>query len=97
VREKDLVMFVTARNKVKRKFLKQNKVNFFFFRFKAKNLKRKIRSKTKQKQAKKLVLDFRLSKQKQSETNPVSLRFASKRKNFLSETGAPYLLELSLR
>jgi hypothetical protein len=44
VREKDLVMFVTARNKVKRKFLKQNKVNFFFFslqseKFEAKNSK----------------------------------------------------------
>jgi hypothetical protein len=51
--------------------------------------KRKIRSETKRKQAKKLVLDFRLSKRKQSETDPVSLRFASKRKKFLSETGAP--------
>jgi hypothetical protein len=27
---------------------------------------------------------------KQSETDPVSLRFASKRKKILSETGAPY-------
>jgi hypothetical protein len=29
---------------------------------------------------------------KLSETDPVSLLFASKRKKYLSETGAPYLL-----
>jgi hypothetical protein len=39
--------------------------------------------------AKKLGFYFRLSKRKQSETDPVSLRFASKRKQILSETGAP--------
>jgi hypothetical protein len=44
--------------------------------------KRKIRSETMRKQSKKLVLDFRLSKRKQSDTDLVSLRFASKRKNF---------------
>jgi hypothetical protein len=32
-----------------------------------------------------------LSMRKQSETDPVSLNFASKRKNILCETGAPYL------
>jgi hypothetical protein len=59
----------------------------FFFLFAS---KRKIRSETKRKQAKKLCFYFRLSKRKQSETDPVSLRFASKRKKILSETGAPY-------
>jgi hypothetical protein len=42
-------------------------------------------------EAKKLVLCFRLSMRYQSETDPVSLNFASKRKNVLCETGAPYL------
>jgi hypothetical protein len=46
--------------------------------------------KLKRNEAKKLVLCFRLSMQKQSETDPVSLNFASKRKNILCETGAPY-------
>jgi hypothetical protein len=41
------------------------------FRFKA---KRKIGSETKQKQAKKLIVGFRLSMRKQCETDPVSLR-----------------------
>jgi hypothetical protein len=81
-----MIMFVTAKNEARRKFVKRNEANFFF-RFAS---KRKIRSETKRKQAKKLVLDFRLNKRKQSETDHVSLRFASKRKNFLSETGAPY-------
>jgi hypothetical protein len=59
-------MFVTAKNKVKKTFVEQNQAKFFSsFHFKAKNSKRK--------QAKKLVLDFRLSKRKQSETDPVSL------------------------
>jgi hypothetical protein len=47
------------------------------------------RSEKKRKEAKKLVLCFRLSMRKQSETDPVSLHFASKRKKILSETGAP--------
>jgi hypothetical protein len=51
--------------------------------------KRKIRSETKRKKVKKLGYYFRLSKKKQSETDLVSLRFASKRKNFFSETAAP--------
>jgi hypothetical protein len=46
-----------------------------------KNLKRN--------EAKKLVFRFRLSKRKISETDPISLLFASKRKKYLSETGAP--------
>jgi hypothetical protein len=56
------------------------------FRFEA---KRKIGSETKRKQAKNLIAGFRLSMRKQCETDPVSLRFASKRKKILSETGAP--------
>jgi hypothetical protein len=48
----------------------------------AKNLKRN--------EAKKLVFCFRLSMRKLSETDPISLLFASKRKKNLSETGAPY-------
>jgi hypothetical protein len=44
----------------------------------------------KRKKAKKLDLCFHLSMRKQSETDPVSLRFASKRKKILCETGAPY-------
>jgi hypothetical protein len=47
----------------------------------AKNLKRN--------EAKKLVFHFRLSMRKLSETDPISLLFASKRKKYLSETGAP--------
>jgi hypothetical protein len=50
----------------------------------------------KRKQAKKLVLYFRLSKRKQSETDPVSHRFASKRKKNLSETGAPYICHVEI-
>jgi hypothetical protein len=80
-----MIMFVTAKNEARRKFVKRNEANFCF-RFAS---KRKIRSETKRKQAKKLVLDFRLNKRKQSETDYVSLHFALKRKNFLSETGAP--------
>jgi hypothetical protein len=68
VREKALVMFVKARNKAKRKFVNANEAIFFAS-------KRKIQSETKRKQTKKFVLDFRLSKRKQSETDPVSLRF----------------------
>jgi hypothetical protein len=75
-----------AKNEAERKFVKRNEAKYFFL-FAS---KRKIRSETKRKQAKKLLLDFRLSKRKQSETDPVSLRFALKRKKFLSETGAPY-------
>jgi hypothetical protein len=56
------------------------------FRFKA---KRKIRSETKQKHEKKLIVGFCLSMRKRCETDPVSLRFTSKRKKILSETGAP--------
>jgi hypothetical protein len=41
-----------------------------------------------QNEAEKLVLCFRLSMQKQSETDAILLRFALKRKNVLSETGA---------
>jgi hypothetical protein len=48
-----------------------------------------LESETKRNEAKKLVLCFRLSMRKQSETDPVSLNFASKRKNILCETGAP--------
>jgi hypothetical protein len=83
---------VTAKNEAKRTFVKRNEAKkmFISFRFEA---KRKIRSETKRKQAKKLVLYFRLSKRKQSETDPVSLCFASKRKKFLSETGAPYSVQ----
>jgi hypothetical protein len=79
---------VTAKTEAKRKFAKRNEAKklCFSFRFEA---KRNIRSETKRKQAKKVVLNFRLSKRKQSETVPVSLRFASKRKKILSETGAP--------
>jgi hypothetical protein len=79
---------VTAKTEAKRKFAKRNeaKKSCFSFRFEA---KRKIRSETKRKQAKKSVLNFRLSKRKQSETVPVSLCFAWKRKKILSETGAP--------
>jgi hypothetical protein len=80
-----MIMFVTAKNKVKRKICKAKRSKIFVFFVS----KRKIRSETKRKQAKKLVLDFRLSKRKQSETEPISLRFASKRKKILSETGAP--------
>jgi hypothetical protein len=53
--------------------------------------KRNEAKKLKRNEAKKLVLCFRLSMRKQSETDPVSLNFASKRKNILCETGAPYL------
>jgi hypothetical protein len=74
-----------AKNEAKRKVVRRNEAKFFFL-FAS---KRKIRSETKRKQAKKMVLYFRLSKRKQSETDPVSLRFASKRKKILSETGAP--------
>jgi hypothetical protein len=74
-------MFVTAKNKPRKKKLQsETKRKFFFF---------SLWSETKRKQAKKLGLYFRLSKRKQSETDPVSLRFASKRKKILSETGAP--------
>jgi hypothetical protein len=38
----------------------------------------------------KLVFRFRLSMRKLSETDPISLLFASKRKKYLSKTGAPY-------
>jgi hypothetical protein len=72
------VRFVTVKNKAKRKFVKRKKAKIFFL-FAS---KRKIRSETKRKEAKKMVLDFRLSKRKQSETGPVSLRFALKRKVF---------------
>jgi hypothetical protein len=87
VREKAsvMIMFVTAKNEAKRKFVMRNEAKICFL-FAS---KRKIRSEKKRKQAKKLVLDFRLNKRKQSETDPVSLRFASKRKKILSETGAP--------
>jgi hypothetical protein len=68
-------MFVTAKNKVKRTFVEQIEAKYFFL-FAS---KQKIQSEMKRKQAKKLVLDFRLSKQKQ------------KRKIFFCETGPPYL------
>jgi hypothetical protein len=51
--------------------------------------KRKNWSETKRNEAKKLVLCFRLSMRKQSETDPVSLNFALKQKHILCETGAP--------
>jgi hypothetical protein len=50
----------------------------------------KFEAKRSEKEAKKSACCFRLSMRKQSETDPVSLRFASKRKKILSETGAPY-------
>jgi hypothetical protein len=75
---------VTAKNEAKK--IGKAKRNEIFFLFAS---KRKVRSETKRKQAKKLGFHFRLSKRKQSETDPVSLRFASKRKIFLSKTGAP--------
>jgi hypothetical protein len=65
-----------AKNEAKRKFVKRNEAKFLFLLAS----KRKIRCETKRKQVKKLVLYFHLSKRKQSETDPVSLRFASKRK-----------------
>jgi hypothetical protein len=49
----------------------------------------KFEAKRSEKEAKKSACCFRLSMRKQSETDPVSLRFASKRKKILSETGAP--------
>jgi hypothetical protein len=57
-------------------------------------VKRWLGSETKQKklkrnETKKLIFCFQLSMRKQSETEPVSLRFASKRNKILSETGAP--------
>jgi hypothetical protein len=52
--------------------------------------KRNEAKKLKRNEAKKLVLCFRLSMRKQSEMGPVSLHFASRRKHFLCETGAPY-------
>jgi hypothetical protein len=55
----------------------------------AKKLKRNEAKKLKRNEAKKLVPCFRLSMRKQSETDPVSLHFASKRKNILCETGDP--------
>jgi hypothetical protein len=87
VREKAsvMIMFVTAKNEAKRKFVKRNKAKICFLSLS----KRKIRRENKRKQAKKLFLGFRLNKRKQSETDPVALRFASKRKKILSETGAP--------
>jgi hypothetical protein len=48
----------------------------------------------KRKEAKKMVFRFRLSMRKLSETDPISLLFASKRKKYLSETGAPYMSTL---
>jgi hypothetical protein len=69
----------------KKTFGKRNEAKNLF-RFEA---KRKIRSETKRKQAKKLIVGFRLSMRKRCETDPVSFRFALKRKKILSETGAP--------
>jgi hypothetical protein len=50
----------------------------------------KFEAKRSEKEVKKSACCFRLNMRKQSETDPVSLRFASKRKKFLSETGGPY-------
>jgi hypothetical protein len=60
---------------------------FFLFALKRNE---KFEAKRSEHKRKKLFLYFRLKKRKQSETDPVSLRFASKRNKFLSETSAPY-------
>jgi hypothetical protein len=64
-----------SRREVEYKLVKRNE---------AKNLKQ-----NEAKRSEKLVFRFRLSMQKLSETDPISLLFALKRKKYLSETGAP--------
>jgi hypothetical protein len=78
---------VNGRKNIKKKFQRKNSATMkrkisFGKRNEAKNFKRNKakQSETKRNKAKKLVLCFRLSMRKQSETDPVSLRFASKRK-----------------
>jgi hypothetical protein len=55
-----MIMFVTEKKGSENQICKAKRSEIFFLF----DLKRKIRSEMKQKQAKKLVLDFRLSKQK---------------------------------
>jgi hypothetical protein len=82
---------------VEERFLLQKKVfPLFCFEAKITQLMRseKLEAKNwKRKEAKNLSRIFQVNKRNTCDTDPISLYFAHKRKNFFCETGAPYSIQ----